>query len=235
MRQMKTAMDVRIRQQKGPSFQNPDMEIRQAGSIRIRGSFALREEVIEELPERYRKALMSMPYRQQEKILSEIEKKIDRKVQSGALAKTAARLDAGEQAQIRKIASSGQSSEKKQAAASRYRLQRKAGNGAQRRLRSFDLSSLPDGLSDEATWQISEPGLAIDPRTRAGRMRRIEASQAAGNQAKQKKVVSGQVNGTLKDLQKSKFPIEQGGSFSGSAGESSESSQRKAVKRATAE
>ena len=43
MRQMKTAMDVRIRQQRGPSFQNPDMEIRQAGSMRIRVSFALRE------------------------------------------------------------------------------------------------------------------------------------------------------------------------------------------------
>ena len=92
MRKMKTAMDVRIRQQRGPTFQNPGMEIRQAGLMRIRGSFALREEVIAELPERYRKALMSMPYRQQEKVLSEIEKKIDRKVQSGALAKTAARL-----------------------------------------------------------------------------------------------------------------------------------------------
>ena len=95
MRKMKTAMDVRIRQQRGPTFQNPGMEIRQAGLMRIRGSFALREEVIAELPERYLKALMSMPYRQQEKVLSEIEKKIDRKVQSGALAKTASRLHAG--------------------------------------------------------------------------------------------------------------------------------------------
>ena len=93
MRQMKTAMDVRIRQQKGPSFQNPDQQLRQFASMKIRGSFALREEVIAELPEKYRKALLSMPRRQREQILSEIEKKIDRKIQSGTMAKTAARLD----------------------------------------------------------------------------------------------------------------------------------------------
>ena len=189
LRQVKTAMDVRIRQQKGPSFQNPDMEIRQAGSLRIRGSFALREEVIAELPERYRRALMSMPYRQQEKILSEIEKKIDRKVQSGAMAKTVAQLDAGEQAEIRKIASSGQRNEKKQAAASRYRLQRQAGNRTQRRSYSFDPSSMPNGLSDEATWQAPKSSLAIDPKTRAGQLKQLQASQVTGNQTKQRKEV----------------------------------------------
>lgn len=207
---MKTAMDVWIRQQKGPSFQNPDMEIRQAGSLRIRGSFALREEVIAELPERYRKALMSMPYRQQEKILSEIEKKIDRKMQSGVLAKTAARLDADEQTQIRKIASSGQGKERKQAAAQRYRLQGHDGNGTKRKLHSFDPSSLPGGSSDEATWQISEPGLAIGPRTRAVQMRRLQVSRVAGNQKKQRKEASGQINGVLKDLQKTDSSIEAG-------------------------
>ena len=231
---MKTAMDVRIRQQKGPSFQNPDMEIRQAGLMRIRGSFALREEVIAELPERYRKALVSMTYRQQEKILSEIEKKIDRKVQSGALAKTAARLDAGEQAQIRKIASSGQSSEKKQAAASRYRLQRKAGNGAQRRLRSFDLSSLPDGLSDEATWQISEPDLATDPRTRAGQMRRLQASRVVGNQTKQRKQASEQIKGAWNNLQKTDFPLDTNTPLPDTGGEFTEPIRREDVERAAA-
>ena len=190
MRQMKTAMDVRIRQQKGPSFQNSDMEIRQAGLMRIRGSFALREEVIAELPERYRKALLSMPYRQQEKILSEIEKKIDRKVQSGALAKTATRLDAGEQAEIRKIASSSRGNEKKQAVASKYRLQGQAGNRAKRRHNSIDLSSLQSTSSDETTWKISETGLAIDPRTRAVQMKRLQASRVAGNQTKQRKEAS---------------------------------------------
>lgn len=93
LRQMKTAMDVKIRQKKGPSSQNPDLQLRQVSSMRIRGSFALREEVIAELPDRYRKALLSMPRRQRELILSEIERKIDRKIQSGAMAKTAARLD----------------------------------------------------------------------------------------------------------------------------------------------
>ena len=235
MRQMKTAMDVRIRQQKGPSFQNPDMVIRQAGSIRIRGSFALREEVIAELPEQYRKALMSMPYRQQEKILSEIEKKIDRKIQSGILAKTAARLDAGEQAQIRKIASSGQGNERKQAAVSRYRLQRRAGNGIKRKSHAFDQSSLQDGLSDEATWRAPGSSLAIDPKTRTGQRRRLQASQVAGTQANQRKAVSGQVNGTLKDLQKTDSLLETETSLSDIGGEFTEPFRRGIVKRADAE
>ena len=102
MRQMKTAMDVRIRQQKGPSFQNPDQQLRQISSMKIRGSFALREEVIAELPEKYRKVLFSMPQRQREQVLSEIEKKVDRKIQSGAMAKTAVRLDAKDQNGIRR-------------------------------------------------------------------------------------------------------------------------------------
>ena len=85
MRKMKTAMDVQTRQRKGPSFQNTDQQIRQIASLRIRGSFTLREEVIAELPEMYRKALMSMPPGKQEQILSAIEKKIDRKISSGAM------------------------------------------------------------------------------------------------------------------------------------------------------
>ena len=201
MRKMKTAMDVRIRQQRGPTFQNPGMEIRQAGLMRIRGSFALREEVIAELPERYRKALMSMPYRQQEKVLSEIEKKIDRKVQSGALAKTAARLDAGEQAEIRKMESSGQSNERKQAAISRYRLQGKTGNGIQKRIRPFDPSSLPAGLSDEGTWQASGSEWNIDPNTKAAQMKRLHASRVKGIRAKQGKANLGRINGEQDDFQ----------------------------------
>ena len=134
---MKTAMDVRIRQQKGPSFQNPDQKLRQIASMKIRGSFALREEVIAELPEKYMKALLSMPRRQREQILSEIEKTIDRKIQSGAMAKTAARLDAREQTEIRRMTASAQGTtprkwtsssqriESRQAAVRRYRLQRK--------------------------------------------------------------------------------------------------------------
>lgn len=96
IRQMKTAMDVRLRQQKGPSFQNPDLQLRQISSMKIRGSFALRGEVIAELPEKYRRTLLSMPRRQREQILSEIERKVDRKIQSGAMARTAARLDVTE-------------------------------------------------------------------------------------------------------------------------------------------
>ena len=134
LRQMKTAMDVRIRQQKGPSFQNPDLQLRQISSMKIRGSFALREEVIAELPEKYRRTLLSMPRRQREQILSEIEKKIDRKIQSGAMAKAAARLDAKEQKEIRRLtlsgqgttsgpwAVSGQRMESRQAAVRRYRI-----------------------------------------------------------------------------------------------------------------
>lgn len=161
--------------------------------MRIRESFALREEVIAELPERYRKALMSMPYRQQEKILSEIEKKIDRKVQSGALAKTAARLDAGEQAEIWKMESSGQSNERKQAAISRYRLQGKT--GTQKRIHSFDPSSLPTRLSEEGTWQVSGSEWNIDPKTRAAQMKRLHASRVTGIQAKQGKANMGWING----------------------------------------
>ena len=234
LRQMKTAMDVRIRQQRGPSFQNPDVEIRQAGSMRIRGSFALREEVIAELPERYRKALLSMPYRQQEKILSEIEKKIDRKMQSGALAKTAARLDADEQAKIRKMASSGQGNERKQAVVSRYRLEGKAGYGTQRRPHSFNPSSMSDGSSDEVTWQPPEPGLAIDPKTRAGQMRRLQVPRLAGNQTKQGKEASGQINGVLKDLQKTDSSIEAGDLLSCHGDEFTGPIQSDVVKRAAA-
>ena len=131
LRQMKTAMDVRIRQQKGPSFQNTDQQLRQIASMKIRGSFALREEVIAELPEKYRKVLFSMPQRQREQVLSEIEKKVDRKIQSGAMAKTAVRLDAKDQNGIRRMAASGQRissgprAERKQTSALKYRLQEK--------------------------------------------------------------------------------------------------------------
>ena len=131
LRQMKTAMDVRIRQQKGPSFQNPDQQLRQIASMKIRGSFALREEVVAELPEKYRRVLLSMPQRQREQVLSEIEKRVDRKIQSGAMAKTAAMLDAKDQNGIRRMPASGQRissgprAERKQTSALKYRLQEK--------------------------------------------------------------------------------------------------------------
>ena len=125
LRQMKTAMDVRIRQQKGPSFQNTDQQLRQIASMKIRGSFALREEVIAELPEKYRKVLLAMPRRQQEQVLSEIEKKVDRKIQSGAMAKTAAMVDTKDQTGIRRMTASGQRMETRQTEVQRYRLQGK--------------------------------------------------------------------------------------------------------------
>jgi len=125
LRQMKTAMDVRIRQQKGPSFQNTDQQLRQIASMKIRGSFALREEVIAELPEKYRKVLFSMPQRQREQVLSEIEKKVDRKIQSGAMAKTALRMGAKDQTEIGRMAASKQKMETRQAEVQRYRLQGK--------------------------------------------------------------------------------------------------------------
>ena len=117
MRKMKTAMDVRIRQRKGPSFQNTDQQIRQAASLRIRGSFALREEVISELPERYRKTLMSMPPGQQEQILSAIERKIDRKISSVAMSAEAAKLSFPNQAHSDRGGSSKQIEARRQAVA----------------------------------------------------------------------------------------------------------------------
>ena len=188
LRQMKTAMDVRIRQQKGPSFQNPDLQLRQISSMKIRGSFALREEVIAELPEKYRRTLLSMPRRQREQILSEIERKVDRKIQSGAMAKTAARLDAKESTEIQRAKasglrmSSGKRMENRQEAAMRYRLQGKAGRRRKGEMYSFAESSLSDELSDTETWGLGRQGQETSLKARSEQItRRSRTSKLRGS------------------------------------------------------
>ncbi|MDY5331648.1 MAG: C40 family peptidase [Porcincola intestinalis] len=154
---MKTAMDVRIRQQKGPSFQNTNQQLRQIASMKIRDSFALREEVIAELPEKYRRVLLSMPQRQREQFLSEIEKKVDRKIQSGAMAKTVARLDVKNQAEIRRVAASGQRMETRHAEVQRYRLQ-----GKTKRIIVARESLEGQGTLSNSPYSGDDPAASID-------------------------------------------------------------------------
>ena len=182
LRQMKTAMDVKIRQKKGPSSQNPDLQLRQVSSMRIRGSFALREEVIAELPDRYRKALLSMPRRQRELILSEIERKIDRKIQSGAMAKTAARLDTKGQTGIQKMTANGSRrvTERKQAAAQRYRLKGTTGKRRNGKMYVFAESPLSDELSDTETWNLGGSRQPIGDKTRREQIKRRSQGLKAG-------------------------------------------------------
>jgi len=166
LRKMKTAMDVQIRKRKGPSFQNTNQQIRQAASLRIRGSFALREEVIAELPERYRKALMSMSPGQQEQILSAIEKKIDRKISSGAMSAVAAKLDMSEQADIQREGSPKQTEARRRAIAQKYRIPS----------RKVSIKINPEVLSDQdvpfgikrnpETWKADLSGVLPDVKKR---------------------------------------------------------------------
>ena len=104
---MKTAMDVRIRQTQMRSFQDTDQTIRQTATIRMSGASVLREEVLSELPDQYRKALLSMPPREQEKLLSKVEASVNRKVSSGSIMKTAVRLDDCDRSEIQEAAADG--------------------------------------------------------------------------------------------------------------------------------
>ena len=166
MRRMKTAMDVRIRQRNGPSFQNTDEGIRQVASLRIRGSFALREEVVAELPERYRKALMAMPPKQQEQILSAIEKKVDRKIASGARSGPAANLDLKEQAALRGGTAQNRRDVRKQAIAQKYRLQGKPNAVKINPEMLQDEDVLLAGKADPETWKSDLAGIPPDVRKR---------------------------------------------------------------------
>lgn len=129
---MKTAMDVRIRQTQTRSFRDVDQAIRQTASIRMSGASVLREEVLSELPDQYRKALLSMPPREQEKLLSKVEASVNRKISSGAMMKTAARLDDRDRSEIQKAAAGGSRDARRQVIADKYRIptmQPRAGPG----------------------------------------------------------------------------------------------------------
>ena len=132
MRKMKTAMDAAIRQTQTRSFRDTDRVIRQTASIRISGASVLREEVLSELPDQYRKALLSMSLREREKLLSKVETSVNRKISRGAMAKTAIKLDDRERAEKQKAAVSGSREVRRQAIADKYRIptmQSRAGPG----------------------------------------------------------------------------------------------------------
>ena len=122
MRKMKTAMDVQIRQTKTPSFQNIDQAIRQTAFRRMSSAGVLREEVLSELPDQYRRVLNSMSPREQEKLLSKVEVSVNRKIASGAFSKMAARLDERDQEEIQRIASGGSRDTRRRIIADKYRL-----------------------------------------------------------------------------------------------------------------
>ena len=129
---MKTAMDAAIRQTQTRSFRDTDRVIRQTASIRISGASVLREEVLSELPDQYRKALLSMSLREREKLLSKVETSVNRKISRGAMAKTAIKLDDRERAEKQKAAVSGSREVRRQAIADKYRIptmQSRAGPG----------------------------------------------------------------------------------------------------------
>lgn len=84
MRKMKTAMDVKIRQKGMRQLQYRNLRMRRRRRS-ASGAFELREEVLEELPEAYRKTFRSLSPRQQEQILASIERKVDRRFSGGIL------------------------------------------------------------------------------------------------------------------------------------------------------
>ena len=186
MRKMKTAMDVRIRQRKGPSFQNTDQQIRQAASLRIRGSFALREEVIAELPEMYRKVLMSMPPGKQEQILSAIEKKIDRKISSGAMSVAAAKLDMSDQVNFQRGSFPKQTEARKQTIAQKYRIPSRHAS-VKINPEMFSPQDIPwSGEYDPGTWKSDLSGVPPDVRKRMIQ-KRLSQHQATQIQPGQEK------------------------------------------------
>ena len=185
MRKIKTAMDVQIRQRKGPSFQNTDQQIRQAASLRIRGSFALREEVISELPERYRKTLMSMPPGQQEQILSAIERKIDRKISSVAMSAEAAKLSFPNQANSDRGGSSKQIEARRQAVAQKYRIpSRKVSAKIKPEMLPYG-DIFVGGRYDSETWKTDLSGVPPDVRKRLiqKRLSQYQVEQTQSGQA----------------------------------------------------
>ena len=166
MRKMKTAMDVQIRKRKGPSFQNTNQQIRQVASLRIRDSFALREEVIAELPEMYRKVLMSMPPGKQEQILSAIEKKIDRKISSGAMSVAAAKLDMSDQVNFQRGSFPKQTEARKQTIAQKYRIPSRHAS-VKINPEMFSPQDIPwSGEYDPRTWKSDLSGVPPDVRKR---------------------------------------------------------------------
>lgn len=179
-------MDVRIRQRKGPSFQNTDQQIRQAASLRIRGSFALREEVIAELPEMYRKVLMSMPPGKQEQILSAIEKKIDRKISSGAMSVAAAKLDMSDQVNFQRGSFPKQTEARKQAIAQKYRIPSRHAS-VKINPEMFSPQDIPwSGEYDPGTWKSDLSGVPPDVRKRMIQ-KRLSQHQATQIQPGQEK------------------------------------------------
>lgn len=124
MRKMKTMMDVQIRQTNTRSFQGGDQAIRQTASRGMSSASVLRQEVLSELPNQYRKVLASMSPRQQERLLLKVEASVNRKVSSGAMARTAARLDERDRREIQRLAqnTSGSRDAQRRLIAEKYRL-----------------------------------------------------------------------------------------------------------------
>lgn len=115
-------MDVQIRQTKMPSFQDSDQAIRQTALRGMSSASVLREEVLSELPDQYRRVLYSMSPREQEKLLSKVETSVNRRIASGAISKTVARLDEREREEIQRIASGESRDVRRQIIADKYRL-----------------------------------------------------------------------------------------------------------------
>ncbi len=129
-------------------------------------SFALREEVIAELPEMYRKVLMSMPPGKQEQILSAIEKKIDRKISSGAMSVAAAKLDMSDQVNFQRGSFPKQTEARKQTIAQKYRIPSRHAS-VKINPEMFSPQDIPwSGEYDPRTWKSDLSGVPPDVRKR---------------------------------------------------------------------
>lgn len=124
MRQMKNAMDVGIRTRGFKSLVEKQSLRTTSGTLSpgARAS-ALRGEVLSELPEQYREAFSKLSPRQQEKMLSQIEGKVDRKIQNGSLAKKAVKFEQKDAKMASRAAKGGRMAVKRYSRHEKYRLQ----------------------------------------------------------------------------------------------------------------
>ncbi len=123
MRQMKNAMDVGIRT-RGFKSLIEKQSLRTASGTLSPGAraSALRGEVLSELPDQYRKAFSKLSPKQQEKMLSQIEGKVDRKIQNGSLAKKAVKFEEKDAKMASRAAKGGRMAVKRYSRYEKYRL-----------------------------------------------------------------------------------------------------------------
>lgn len=143
---MKTAMDVKIRQKGLRQLQYRNLRMRRRRRF-VSGAFELREEVLEELPETYRKTFRSLTPGQREQILASIERKVDRKFSAGTLSEASMMSDGIEKGKLKTTVPGTGRAAKREAIAKKYRLSQRASKAGRSGYPEYPevISSLSEG------------------------------------------------------------------------------------------